>query len=484
MSENKTNDLVSEDNLESGAMPKAQRLTNLPVIIVIGIFLLVVIFIVIGLSSASDNQQQNDDSIPQESNVDLDIDDSSKITKRDGYLEYGTIPNNISEKAVIPASNEKNAPNNNEYEKRFTELEAKYNQLLLEKSQNVISNQNTDSSSVEMQRAIMELKREIAGRKKQAFFQSLTASSKTKVSGDVTNANGLPANATIDERKQDLQRKKAYANQQLLALQGGNGNTGSSIGSFSGGTRTLSSPNNDLPARYDRDRRITAPLDQTVDAYSNMERSSWKLDRFVETPESDFIVRAGFVIPATMISGINSDTAGQIMAQVTQNVYDTATGKYVLIPQGTRLVGTYNSGATFGQERIMIIWQRLVFPDNKVLDIGSMEGADTGGYAGFHDQVNNHWWKLISSAFLMSGITASVSIAVDRNSNKNNNNANSVNSDISSALAGQLGNVMARVIERNLNIAPTLEIRQGYNFNVMVTKDLIFDKPYSSFDYK
>ena len=132
----------------------------------------------------------------------------------------------------------------------------------------------------------------------------------------------------------------------------------------------------------------------------------------------------------------------------------------------------------------MIIWQRLVFPDNKVLDIGSMEGADTGGYAGFHDQVNNHWWKLISSAFLMSGITASVSIAVDRNSNKNNNNANSVNSDISSALAGQLGNVMARVIERNLNIAPTLEIRQGYNFNVMVTKDLIFDKPYSSFDYK
>lgn len=169
MSENKTNDLVSEDNLEAGAMPKAQRLTNLPVIIVIGIFLLVVIFIVIGLSSASDNQQQNDDSIPQESNVDLDIDDSSKITKRDGYLEYGTIPNNISEKAVIPASNEKNAPNNNEYEKRFTELEAKYNQLLLEKSQNVISNQNTDSTSVEMQRAIMELKREIAGRKKQAF---------------------------------------------------------------------------------------------------------------------------------------------------------------------------------------------------------------------------------------------------------------------------------------------------------------------------
>lgn len=105
------------------------------------------------------------------------------------------------------------------------------------------------------------------------------------------------------------------------------------------------------------------------------QKDSWNLDSQVEGPASPYMIRAGFVIPATMISGINSDLPGQVMAQVSQNVYDTATGKYLLIPQGTRLIGAYSSDVAFGQERVLMAWQRLIFPDGKALDIRAMPGA-------------------------------------------------------------------------------------------------------------
>jgi type IV secretion system protein VirB10 len=103
--------------------------------------------------------------------------------------------------------------------------------------------------------------------------------------------------------------------------------------------------------------------------------------------------------------GINSDLPGQIMAQVAQNVYDTPTGKHLLIPQGSRLVGSYSSDVAYGQSRVLVAWQRIVFPDGKAMDIGTMPGADSAGYAGFNDQVNNHYLRLFGSAFLMSGVT-------------------------------------------------------------------------------
>ena len=117
---------------------------------------------------------------------------------------------------------------------------------------------------------------------------------------------------------------------------------------------------------------------------------SWSLDSQVEAPASPYMIRAGFVIPAIMISGINSDLPGQVMAQVSQNVWDTATGRFLLIPQGTRLIGAYSSDVAYGQERVLMAWQRLIFPDGKTFDIRAMPGADSAGYAGFTDQINNH----------------------------------------------------------------------------------------------
>lgn len=215
---------------------------------------------------------------------------------------------------------------------------------------------------------------------------------------------------------------------------------------------------------------------------NDQEGDRWQLNSKVQAPKSAFELRAGYVIPATLISGINSELPGQIVAQVSQNISDTATGNYLLIPQGSRLIGSYSSDVAFGQERVLIAWQRIIFPDGKALDIGSMPGADAAGYSGFKDQVNNHYLRIFSSAFLMSGITAGVTLS-QNNDSGNNGNKQRASDALSEALGQQLGQVTVEMIRKNMNIAPTLEIRPGYRFNVIVTKDMTFTKPYQSFDY-
>jgi type IV secretion system protein VirB10 len=209
----------------------------------------------------------------------------------------------------------------------------------------------------------------------------------------------------------------------------------------------------------------------------------WKLDSKPDAPRSAFELRAGFVIPATLISGINSDLPGQIMAQVSQNVYDTPTGKHLLVPLGSRLVGSYSSEVKYGQARVLVAWQRIVFPDGKAMDIGAMPGADGAGYAGFTDQVNNHLVRLFGSAFLMSGVTAGITYSQRQGQTAGIYGTPSASSALSEALGQQLGQVTAQLIAKNLSISPTLEIRPGYRFNVVVTKDLTFSKPYHAFDY-
>jgi type IV secretion system protein VirB10 len=208
----------------------------------------------------------------------------------------------------------------------------------------------------------------------------------------------------------------------------------------------------------------------------------WKLGSQPEAPRTAFELRAGFVIPATLISGINSDLPGQIVAQVAQNVYDTPTGKYLLLPQGSRLVGSYSSDVAYGQARVLVAWQRIVFPDGKAMDIGAMPGADGAGHAGFSDEANNHYFRLFGSALLMSAVTAGITYSQRQNDNSFTN-APSASSALSEALGQQLGQVTAQLIAKNLNVSPTLEIRPGYRFNVIVVKDLTFSKPYKSFDY-
>ncbi len=211
--------------------------------------------------------------------------------------------------------------------------------------------------------------------------------------------------------------------------------------------------------------------------------TDWTNPARVEAPSTMHIIRTGSVIPATLVSGINSDLPGQIVGQVAQDVYDTPTGKRILIPQGSRLVGEYASDVQYGQSRVFAVWQRIIFPDGKALDLGAMPGSSGAGYSGFRDRVNNHYVRIFGSAIMMSAILAGVEMTQNNQDYNQGSNQQRMSDAMSEALGNQLGGVMAEMLQKNMNIAPTLEIRPGYRFNVMLVKDLIFSGPYDGFDY-
>lgn len=222
-----------------------------------------------------------------------------------------------------------------------------------------------------------------------------------------------------------------------------------------------------------------------IRVFDNREgQDRWKLDSRPTPPRSPYSVLTTSVIPATLITGINSSLPGKIFGQVSQDVYDTATGKYLLIPQGTKLEGEYSSEVAYGQASVLVAWQRLVFPDGKTMDIGAMPGSTGAGYAGFTDQVNNHYARLFGTAILMSAISAGVALSQSRNQVAGTFGAPTTGSVLSATLGQQLGRVITQMISKNLNIAPTLEIRPGYRFNVTVTKDMVLARPYQAFDYQ
>lgn len=208
----------------------------------------------------------------------------------------------------------------------------------------------------------------------------------------------------------------------------------------------------------------------------------WRSSSTMQAPRSPFELRTGFVLPATLISGINSDLPGQIVAQVSQNVYDTPTGKFLLVPQGARLVGSYSADVAYGQSRVLVAWQRIIFPDGKALDLGSMPGADGGGYAGLKDKVNTHFLRVLTQAVLLSGVTAGISLSQPQNTISDDGQLTG-QSALTQALGQNLGQVTVEILRKNLNVSPTLVIRPGFRFNVVVVKDLTFSKPYRGFDY-
>jgi type IV secretion system protein TrbI len=209
----------------------------------------------------------------------------------------------------------------------------------------------------------------------------------------------------------------------------------------------------------------------------------WKPDFYLQAPRSRYELRAGFVIPGVMISGINSDLPGEVIGQVAQDVYDTPLGRYLLIPKGTRIVGQYSSNVEFGQTRVLIAWQRLVMPDGKALDLGAMSGADGAGFSGFHDLTYTHFTQTFGSALLLSAIIGGVSYAQNISAPTGPEGQQNLSSSLASSFGTTLGQTMTAMLQKFLNVAPTQVIRPGYRFNIMVNKDLDFVKPYQPFDY-
>jgi type IV secretion system protein TrbI len=196
----------------------------------------------------------------------------------------------------------------------------------------------------------------------------------------------------------------------------------------------------------------------------------------VVAPTSAYELKRGSVIPATLITGINSDLPGRITAQVSQNVYDSATGHLLLIPQGAKLLGRYDSKISFGQSRVLVVWTDIIFPNGATLQIGGMAGTDSEGYGGFNDQVDNHYFQVFGSAILIAAIGAGIDMSVPASSPYGYRQTPS--DSARNSFAETFGRVAEQTISKNLNVQPTLEIRPGYMFNVLVDQDMVFPSAY------
>jgi type IV secretory pathway VirB10-like protein len=207
---------------------------------------------------------------------------------------------------------------------------------------------------------------------------------------------------------------------------------------------------------------VNAPVDRRTTAPDRLARLA-----------SPFVVQAGTIIPAALITGIRSDLPGQITAQITENIFDSPTGRARLIPQGARLIGVYDSQVAFGQSRVLLVWTRLIMPNGRSIVLERQQGADVGGYSGLEDEVDNHWIELFKAALLSTvlGVGAELGSGADNGSN----------TDIIQALrlsaANSLNQTGQQVVRRNLNIQPTLTIRPGFPVRVIVNRDLVLE-PY------
>jgi len=189
------------------------------------------------------------------------------------------------------------------------------------------------------------------------------------------------------------------------------------------------------------------------------------------SPRSPYQVMAGNLIPASLVTGLNSDLPGQVIGQVTENVFDTVTGEYLLIPQGSRLMGRYDSVIAFGQSRALVVWTRLILPNGDSIQLDNLPGSDGQGFAGLKDKVDKHTWQFIKGAALSSLLSIGSELASD-DGDRLTRALQNAGQDTAN-IAGQ------RIIDRNLNVQPTLKVRQGWRFNVIVSRDLIL-KPYGA----
>jgi type IV secretion system protein TrbI len=189
----------------------------------------------------------------------------------------------------------------------------------------------------------------------------------------------------------------------------------------------------------------------------------------VAAPASPNILQAGAIISAALITGIRSDLPGQITAQVTENIYDSPTGRILLVPQGTRIIGQYDNNVQFGQSRVLLVWNRLIFPNGRSIVLERQPGADVEGYAGLQDGVDYHWWDLAKAA----GLSTLLSVGAELATNDDDRLIQAIRNGGQDTIndAGQ------QIIRRQLNVAPTLTIRPGFPVRVIVTRDLVLE-PY------
>jgi type IV secretion system protein TrbI len=277
---------------------------------------------------------------------------------------------------------------------------------------------------------------------------------------------------------QEAQRSEQQPNDPLQAIQAALINARAAQGLGGGAQPSSLQPaglgSQEQRTEYERQN----DQEQKRDFGQQYKEESQYLGRERKASLGKYEVKAGWLIPAVLEQQLNSDLPGLIRALVRENVYDTVTGKYVLIPAGSTLVGIYNSHVGYGQKALQAVWRRVIFPDGSSLSLGGFEGDDSEGAAGFRDQVDNHWVRIFSGALLTSLFAAGIEISQGQNSSVLTQP--SYGQQIGQAVGQQVGQVGVEVTRRNLNIQPTIVVRPGYRFFVRVEKDLLFRAPYSA----
>ena len=280
----------------------------------------------------------------------------------------------------------------------------------------------------------------------------------------IVAAQGQPTPSSPDaEQQRRAQETEAARVSRLFAP--GNRQTQPAAGNIPSSqpsTSAMPSSADEASIQNGQDRKLAfmnAPVDRKTTSPDRLAR-----------PASPFVLQAGAVIPAALVTGLRSDLPGQITAQVTENVYDTPTGGALLIPQGARLIGVYDSQVTFGQSRLLLVWTRLLLPNGYSIVLERQPGADSTGQAGLEDDVDHHWGSLFKAALLSTILAVGTELGSDQN-----------DSDIVRALRRGAGDTLnqagQQVVRRNLNVQPTLTIRPGFPVRVIVTRDLVL-QPY------
>lgn len=187
----------------------------------------------------------------------------------------------------------------------------------------------------------------------------------------------------------------------------------------------------------------------------------------IMAPASAYMVQAGSVIPAALITGIRSDLPGQITAQVTQNVYDSATGRILLIPQGARLIGAYDSEVSAGQNRVLLAWDRLILPGGRSILLDRQPGADAAGMAGAQDKVNYHWGNMLKAAMVSTLLGAGTQLVAQGD--------DELTRALRYGMQDTVNQTGRQVVQREINVPPTLTVRPGFAIRVVLTRDLVLE---------
>lgn len=198
-----------------------------------------------------------------------------------------------------------------------------------------------------------------------------------------------------------------------------------------------------------------------------------RLDARLIAPRSRYEIQAGHVIPAALVTGLNSDLPGRVIAQVTAPVFDSLTGDYLLIPQGSRLIGTYDNGVTYGDRRLLLVWNRIIFPNGWSMNLREMNATDPSGAAGLRDRTDNHLDRLAGAI----GLSAIISVIANESEDDEGDGA--LAQSVGDAAAQQAAQTGGRIVDRELTVHPSLTIRAGAPVRVLVTRDITL-RPYRS----